>query len=86
MGHPEERMDTGHAPTPSRPSHLAATPAEIAAVTGLLRRVGLVQAQRILGIDRHTLDRVRGGLPVHRGTMMCVRAGLAQSGPSEAQS
>jgi hypothetical protein len=56
---------------------------EIAAVTALIRRVGLMRAQRILGIGRHTMDRVRGGLPVHRGTMMCVRAGLAQSTPSE---
>jgi hypothetical protein len=40
--------------------------------------VGLVRAQRTLGIDRHTMDRVRGCLPVHRGTMMCVRDGLAR--------
>lgn len=79
-------MDIGHAPpTPSRPSHAEAAPVEIAAVTALIRRVGLMRAQRILGIDRHTMDRVRGGLPVHRGTMMCVRAGLAQSTPSEPQ-
>jgi hypothetical protein len=73
-------MDTGHPTfaTPSRPSHVVATPAEIAAVTALVRRVGLTRAQRTLGIDRHTLDRVRGGLPVHRGTMMCVRDGLAR--------
>lgn len=70
-------MDIGHAPTPSRPSHATATPAEITAVTGLICRVGFIRAQRTLGIDRHTMDRVRGGLPVHRGTMMCVRAGLA---------
>ena len=71
-------MDTGHAPpTPSRPSHSTASPAEAAAVTALIHRVGLMHAQRTLGGDRHTMDRVRGGLPVHRGTMMCVRAGLA---------
>jgi len=70
-------MDIGHAPTPSRPSHATASPAEIAAVNALIRRAGLTRAQRTLGLDRHTLDRVRGGLAVHRGTMMCVRAGLA---------
>lgn len=76
-------MDTRQVPRTARPSHLAASPAEIAGVTALLARVGLVRAQQILGLDRHTLDRVRGGLPVHRGTLMCVRAGLAQPTPPE---
>jgi hypothetical protein len=71
-------MDIGHAPpTPSRPSHATASPDEIAAVTHLIRGVGFLRACARLGIDRHTLDRVRGGLPVHRGTMMVVRAALA---------
>jgi len=63
----------------ARPSHVTPTQAEIDAVCDLLAREGLARTQTILGIGRHTVQRLRGGLPVHRGTMMCVRAGLAQA-------
>jgi hypothetical protein len=62
--------------TLSRPSHVTPTNAEIAAVRDLLARVGLRRTQEILGLGRHTVERVRGGLPVHRGTMIATRVAL----------
>jgi hypothetical protein len=62
--------------TASRPSHVTPTDTEIAAVRELHARVGLRRAQEILGLGRHTIERVRGGLSVHRATMIAVRVAL----------
>ena len=81
-------MHRGHTPppNPSRPSHVVPTEAEIAAVSALLARVGLERTVETLGIGRHTVERVRGGLPVHRGTLLAVRMALATFCTGEPQS
>jgi len=63
--------------THARPSHATPTPAEVAAVRDLLAREGLARTQQILGIGRHTVERIRGRLTVHRSTMIAVRVALA---------
>ena len=71
---------------PSRPSHVAPTPDEIAAVRALHARVGLERTVQDLGIGRHTVERVRGGLAVHRSTMIAVRIALATIAQRERKS
>lgn len=61
------------------------TPAETAAVRLLLDREGLARTQELLGIGRHTVDRLRGCLPVHRSTIIAVRAALMAIGQSESR-
>lgn len=70
----------------TRPSHTTPTPAETAAVRALLAREGLARTQQILGIGRHTVQRVRAGcLPVHHGTMIAVRVALRLHNQMERQ-
>ena len=52
------------------------TAADAAAADSIYRREGLARATEILGVGRHTLERVRGGLPVRRPTLLAVRAAI----------
>lgn len=53
----------------------------VIAVRQLLAREGLARTAQLLGIGSHTVQRFRGGLPVHRGTYLVVRAALAPLAP-----
>ena len=59
-----------------RPGYVTPSPLVISRVRALRTRMGLACTQRILGIGRHTVDRVLGGLPVHRATALVVRMAL----------
>jgi hypothetical protein len=61
-----------------RPSHTTPSADEIAQVRKLVEQVGAEGAQRILGLGRHTVDRIQGGLTVHRGTLAQLRNVLEQ--------
>jgi hypothetical protein len=56
-------------------------PAVVSAVRQLLVREGLAGTCRLLGVSRATVDRLRGALPVHRGTFLVVREALAPIAP-----
>ena len=56
------------------------TPTDTAAVCALVAAVGPRQAYAQLGLGRHTVDRIRGGLPVQRATLTHVRVALASLG------
>lgn len=57
-------------------------PATVAAVRDLLAREGLTRTCSLLGVSRNTVDRIRGGLPIHRGTFLVVREALAPIAPA----
>ena len=57
-------------------------PAVVAAVRRLVVREGLLPTCSLLGVSRATVDRLRGALPVHRGTYLVVRAALAPIDPA----
>ncbi len=57
-------------------------PAVVAAVRHLLAREGLARTCKLLGISRNTVDRIRGALPIHRGTFLIVREALAPITPT----
>lgn len=44
----------------------------------LVAAVGESQAKNILGVSRHTLARILGGLSVHRGTIALVEQRLSR--------
>lgn len=64
-------------------AHVRLTAGEIAAVRRLIERVGATGAYGTLGLGRHTVDRVIGGLTVHRATALAVRVALARIGTEE---
>jgi hypothetical protein len=57
-------------------------PAVVAAVRQLVAREGLIRTCSLLGVSRNTVDRLRGSLPVHRGTFLVVRDALAPIVPT----
>jgi hypothetical protein len=68
---------------PLNQSGLVTPPAAtVAAVRALLAREGLANTCALLGISRNTVDRIRGGLPIHRGTFLVVREALAPIAPT----
>jgi hypothetical protein len=69
----------------TRTTHVTLGAREIAAVRQLIGRVGAIRTHTILGIGRHTVDRVIGGLTVHRATALAVRMALARIGAEEVQ-
>jgi hypothetical protein len=50
---------------------------EVAALNALYRAQGLDRTIALLGVSRHTLDRLRGGLGVRRSTLCQARLALA---------
>jgi hypothetical protein len=62
-------------------THGLVTPgaAEAAAVANMLERLGLEGTQAALGIGRHTIQRLRGRLPVRRGSLVVARLALGMS-------
>jgi hypothetical protein len=60
-----------------RPTHESPTADQTAAVRALVRRLGARQTQQALRLGRHTIDRILGGLTVHRGTIIALREALA---------
>lgn len=62
----------------TRPTDRLSTPtaAEVQTVSALYAAHGLVRAVALLGVGRHTLDRLRGGLPVRRSTLTQARVAL----------
>jgi hypothetical protein len=71
--------------TVARPSHATPTPTEVSAVSEIFAREGQVRTQQILGLGRHTVERLRGGLPVHRSTMIACRLALRLHSRPESQ-
>jgi hypothetical protein len=52
------------------------------AVRRLYAREGLARTCELLRVSRQTVDRLRGGVPVHIGTLLVVRAALAPIDPA----
>lgn len=52
-----------------------------AAARRLFASEGL-RACGLLGVSRNTLDRLRGGLPIHVGTLLVVKQALAAIDPT----
>ena len=42
----------------------------------MLDRLGLAGTMTVIGLGRHTISRLRGGLPVHRSTLTHLRMSL----------
>ena len=59
--------------------------AMVATVRQLLEREGLARTCQILGVSRQTVTRIRGALPVHRGTFLVVRDALSPIAPAVEQ-
>jgi len=62
--------------TTTRPSHVIPTASESAAVAEMLDRRGLAATMAAIGLGRHTVQRLRGRLPVHRGSLTQLRLAL----------
>ena len=60
----------------TRPSHARPTAHESAVVGEMLDRLGLAGTMTVIGLGRHTISRLRGGLPVHRSTLTHLRMSL----------
>ena len=58
------------------------SPAVVASVRRLVVREGLLPTCSLLGVSRATIDRLRGALPVHTGTLLVVREALAPFDPA----
>jgi hypothetical protein len=57
-------------------------PTLTAAVRRLYAREGLAGTCRLLRLSRQTVDRLRGGVPVHVGTLLVAREALAPIDPA----
>ena len=60
-----------------RPSHAPLTVPEVATLNNVIDTLGFKRAQTELQVGRHTLDRLCGSLPLHRGTLTRIRLALA---------
>jgi hypothetical protein len=58
--------------------------ADVAAIDALVARHGLRGAVRVTGLPREAIDRIRGGLPCRRASLLAVRMVLRMLG-DEAQ-
>ena len=56
---------------------IAPPPTVTSAVRRLYAREGLARTCELLHVSRATVDRLRGGVPVHVGTLMVVLKALA---------
>jgi len=61
---------------------ITAPPTITAAIRRLFDHEGLAGTCRLLAVSRGTCDRLRGGLPVHVGTLLVVREALAAIDPT----
>jgi hypothetical protein len=57
-------------------------PTIVAATRRLTAREGVARAARLLGIPRDTLTRLRGGVPVRRGTLIIAVQALSALDPT----
>jgi hypothetical protein len=81
-------MDIAH---PTRPPRTAPagtvvpTDDDVAALDALVARHGLRGAVRVSGLPREAIDRIRGGLPCRRASLLAARLVLRQlaDGPRE---
>ena len=68
---------------PRTQSGLIAPPPSVAsAVRRHYAREGLARTCQLLRVSRATVDRLRGGVPVHVGTLMIVREALVPIDPA----
>ena len=71
-----------HTQTHAGPSGLAIPgPTIVAATRRLAAREGIARKAELLGVARDTVTRLRGGVPVRRGSLAIARVALAMLDP-----